>query len=209
MRTRTARIGDAAAVHHVIAHYAGEGLLLPRTEAEIREHIARFLVLVEKRGKQENILGCVALEPYGADLAEIRSLAVAPAARGQGRNVGDRLMKAAMETARRRKIARLFAVTHRAEFFSRYGFHSGPRQLVPEKVERDCRTCPKERGCDLVATVAVVCPELDVFPVLNEAGKAHSAAAHQFPATTGESFRVEKKDSIRKTRASAIRNSDG
>ena len=55
MRARTARIGDAAAVHRVIAHYAGEGLLLPRTEAEIREHIARFLVLVEKRGKARDV----------------------------------------------------------------------------------------------------------------------------------------------------------
>ena len=103
MRARTARIGDAAAVHRIIAHYAGEGLLLPRTEAEIREHVARFLVLVEKRDGQERVLGCVALEPYGSDLAEVRSLAVAPDARGQGRNVGDRLMKAAMDTARRRK----------------------------------------------------------------------------------------------------------
>lgn len=174
MRSRTARIGDASAVHQVIAHYASEGLLLPRTEAEIREHIARFLVLVENRGKEEKILGCVALEPYGADLAEIRSLAVAPDARGQGRNLGDRLMKAAMDTARRRKIARLFAVTHRPEFFSRFGFVSGPRQIVQEKIERDCLTCPKERRCDLVATVAVICPERDVFTVLNEAGKALS-----------------------------------
>jgi N-acetylglutamate synthase-like GNAT family acetyltransferase len=125
-------MSDAAAVHRVIAHYAGEGLLLPRTEAEIREHIARFLVLVEKRNGDEKVLGCVALEPYGADLAEIRSLAVAPDSRGQGRNVGDRLMKAAMDTARRRKIARLFAVTHRPEFFTRYGFTPGPRQIVRE-----------------------------------------------------------------------------
>jgi amino-acid N-acetyltransferase len=65
MRARTARISDAAAVHRVIAHYAGEGLLLPRTEAEIREHISRFLVLVEKRNGEEKVLGCVALEPYG------------------------------------------------------------------------------------------------------------------------------------------------
>ena len=127
MRTRTASIGDAAAVHRVIAHYAGEGLLLPRTEGEIREHIDHFLVLVEKRNEEEKVLGCLALDPYGPDLSEIRSLAVAPEARGQGRNVGDRLMKAAMDTARRRKITRLFAVTHRPEFFSRYGFTPGPR----------------------------------------------------------------------------------
>ena len=172
MRARTARIGDASAVHRVIAHYAGEGLLLPRTEAEIRDHIGRFIVLIERRGKDERVLGCLALEPYGPDLAEIRSLAVAPDARGEGRNVGDRLMKAAMDTARRRKIARLFAVTHRPEFFSRYGFTPGPRQAVPEKVERDCATCPKEKKCTLVATIAVVLPERDLLPVLNGAGKA-------------------------------------
>ena len=176
MRARTARMSDASAVHRVIAHYAGEGLLLPRTEAEIREHIQRFLVLVEKRNGEERVLGCVALEPYGPDLAEVRSLAVAPDARGQGRNVGDRLIKAAMDTARRRKIARLFAVTHRPEFFSRYGFTPGPRQAVPEKVERDCVGCPKERKCTLVATVATVCPERELFRVLNRSAKELSVA---------------------------------
>jgi amino-acid N-acetyltransferase len=174
MRARIAKMSDASAVHRVVAHYAGEGLLLPRTEAEIREHIERFLVLVEKHNGGERLLGCVALEPYGPDLCEIRSLAVAPSARGQDRSVGDRLMKAAMDTARRRKIARLFAVTHRPEFFSRYGFTPGPRKTVPEKIERDCVTCPKEHNCTLVATVAVVCPERDVLPILNGAGKALS-----------------------------------
>jgi amino-acid N-acetyltransferase len=174
MRARTARISDAAAVHRVVAHYVSEGLLLPRTEAEILEHIERFLVLVEKQDGDEQVLGCVALEPYGGDLAEIRSLAVAPEARGHGLNVGDRLMKAVMDTARRRKIARIFAVTHRPDFFSRYGFTPGPRQMVPEKIERDCTTCPKEQNCTLVATVAVVCPERDLLPVLNGAGKAFS-----------------------------------
>jgi N-acetylglutamate synthase-like GNAT family acetyltransferase len=170
MRARTARAADAIAVHRVIAHYAGEGSLLPRTENEIRKHISHFLVLVEKRNEEVKLLGCVALEPYGADLAEIRSLAVAPDARGHGYNIGDRLMKAVMDTARRRKIARLFAVTHRPEFFSRYGFTPGPRQTITEKIERDCVTCPKEHRCTLVATVAVVCPERDVLPVLNGAG---------------------------------------
>ena len=174
MRARTARATDAAAVHRVIAHYAGEGVLLPRTEAEIRKHIGRFLVAVEKRNGEEKLLGCVGLEPYGDDLAEIRSLAVAPEARGHGQGVGDCLMKAAIDTARRRKIARVFAVTHRPEFFSRYGFMSGPRQMVPEKIERDCATCPKEHRCTLVATVAVICPERDVLPAVNGAGKALS-----------------------------------
>ena len=168
MRARMARTPDASAVHRLIAHYAGEGLLLPRTEGEIRENISHFLVLVEKAGAdgEERLLGCVALEPYGSDLAEIRSLAVAPEARGHGQGLGDRLMKAVMDTARRRKIARVFAVTHRPEFFSRYGFTAGPRETVPEKIARDCITCPKKRRCKLVATVAVVCPERDLLPVM-------------------------------------------
>jgi amino-acid N-acetyltransferase len=176
MRARKARIGDAAAVHRVVSHYAGEGLLLPRTETEIREHIERFIVLVDKRDGEERILGCVALEPYGTDLAEVRSLAVAPEARRKGLSVGDRLMKAAMDTARRRKIARLFAVTHRPDFFSRHGFTAGPRQAVPEKINRDCLNCPKERRCDLIATVAVICPERQLLPVLREERKALSVA---------------------------------
>jgi amino-acid N-acetyltransferase len=176
MKIRTAGAKDAVAVHRVIAHYVEQGLLLPRTQGEIREHIDHFLVLVGNRDGEEQVLGCVALEPYGADLAEIRSLAVAPEARGHGHNMGDRLMKAAIDTARRRKIARVFAVTHRPEFFSRYGFTSGPRQMVPEKIDRDCATCPKEPHCALVATVLVVCPERDVLPVLNRAGKALSVA---------------------------------
>jgi amino-acid N-acetyltransferase len=175
MKARIARAADSSAVHRLIAHYAGEGLLLPRTEDEIRKHIGRFIVLVENRNESEKLLGCVALEPYGSDLAEVRSLAVAPEARGRGKGVGDHLMKAAMDTARRRKIARLFAVTHRADFFSRYGFTEETRQAVPEKIERDCSVCPKEPHCDLVAMVAVVCPERDLLHVLNEAPKSLSA----------------------------------
>ena len=171
MKARIARATDVAPVHQLIEHYVGEGLLLPRTEDEIREHISRFIVLVEKQDGTEKLLGCVALEPYGSDLAEIRSLAVSPDARGKHKGVGDHLMKATMDNARRRKIARLFAVTHRPDFFLRHGFEQGPRQMVPEKIERDCRTCPKEPHCDLVALVAVVCPDRNVLRVLQDSGK--------------------------------------
>ena len=167
MRTRIGRPSDSAAVHHLIEHYVAEDLLLPRSEDEIREHIERFLVLTETQNGEEKLLGCVALEPYGPDLAEVRSIAVAPEARGHGLAIGDRLMKAAIDTARRRKIARLFAVTHRPDFFDRYGFSSGPRQMVPEKIDRDCATCPKKDHCSLVATVAVICPERDILSVVN------------------------------------------
>ena len=171
MRERRARPSDAAALHAFIAGYAAQGLLLPRTLKEIRAHADHFLLLVEgnakpDRGADEKILGCVALEPYGTDLAEIRSLAVAPELRGSG--LGARLVREALANARRRKFARVFAVTHAPEFFVRQGFTTSARQDVPEKIERDCLSCPKARKCKLVAVIAQVSREKVLLPVLAE-----------------------------------------
>lgn len=165
MRARRARPQDVAGIHRLVAHYAAEGLLLPRSEEEIRAHVARFLVLIE----QEKLLGCVALEPYGAELAEIRSLAVDPEIRGRG--LGTRLLRAALAAARRRKIARVFAVTHTPEFFGRQGFTTSSRWAIPEKLARDCCTCLKAPTCELVAVIATVCPERVTLPVLTAAAK--------------------------------------
>ena len=123
----------------------------------------------------ERLLGCVALEPYGRDLAEVRSLAVRPDE--QGRGLGGRLLEAAIRTARRRKIARVFAVTHAPKLFERHAFSAVARETVPEKIERDCKTCSKRRRCKLVTLVAVVCTDRVHLPVL-----AASAAKAGAPA---------------------------
>ncbi len=169
MRSRRARPDDAAAIHRLIAHYAVEGLLLPRTEDEIRAHADHFLVLVEG----SRLLGCVALESYGAELAEVRSLAVAPELRGRG--LGGRLLQAVLAAARRKKIACVFGVTQEPEFFGRQGFLTSTRWALPEKIARDCQTCSKAQNCDLVAVVATVCPARAVLPVLEHAAPARLA----------------------------------
>lgn len=111
MRTRRARASDAEAIYRLVAHYAEQGLLLPRTQEEIRRHIGHFLVREEKG----QVVGCLALETYGSDLAEIRSLAVQPEIRGRG--IGAQMIEHALIEARRRDIARVFAVTHARNFF--------------------------------------------------------------------------------------------
>ncbi len=171
MRARRARPADADVLYALIAGYAAEGLLLPRTLEEIRAHADRFLLLVERAAKAdggtgETILGCVALEPYGAELAEIRSLAVARELRGSG--LGTHLVRFALATARRRKFVRVFAVTHAPDFFVRQGFTTSARQDVPEKVERDCVGCPKAKKCKLVAVIAQVSRDRVLPPVLAE-----------------------------------------
>lgn len=179
MRTRLARPEDVAAISRLIAEFVEQGLLLPRSPEEVRASLDRFIVLTEMvpamdashkaTAPSERLLGCVALEPYGRDLAEVRSLAVRPDE--QGRGLGGRLLDAAIRTARRRKIARVFAVTHAPELFERHGFIAAARETVPEKIERDCQGCSKRGSCKLVTLVSVVCPERLTLPVLTDAGK--------------------------------------
>ena len=148
MRIRRARAEDAGAVGALLAVYVEQGLLLPRTPEAIRGAIGDFLVAVDGGA----VLGCVALEFYGArrnGLAEIRSLAVVPDARGTG--LGACLLEAAVKRAQRQGTARVFAVTRAANFFERSGFSLVPSGMPPEKVARDCLACPKAASCRLVA----------------------------------------------------------
>ncbi len=162
MRTRRAKISDAAAIHSLVAHYAAQGLLLPRAAEEIRANIGHFIVQEDHRG----VVSCLSLESYGADLAEIRSIAVDP--ENQGRGLGARLIASALAEARRRGIARVFAVTHAPEFFERQGFAATARQSLTEKIERDCCACSQERTCKLVAMIATVIPERVSMPILSD-----------------------------------------
>jgi amino-acid N-acetyltransferase len=170
MKARQAKPSDARAVFELIAGYAQQGLLLPRAEGEIRRNISHFLVHEVKK----RVVSCVALENYGTDLAEIRSLAVDSEFRG--RRAGTRLLEFAIAEARRRGIARVFAVTHAPEFFVRQGFEPTSRHALTEKVERDCRACPKRRSCQLIAVVATVIPDRIALPILADSAFPTSAA---------------------------------
>lgn len=169
MRARRARISDARAIHGLIAHYSEQGLLLARTEEEIRRNIGHFLV----HTNSHRVVGCLSLEKYGADLAEIRSVAVNPETRGCG--IGANLIAFALEEARASGVARVFAVTHAPQFFERQGFVASSRKLLTEKIERDCCTCAKRRSCKLVAVIATVLPERVMLPVLGDSATPMSA----------------------------------
>jgi amino-acid N-acetyltransferase len=169
MRARRARISDATPIFALIAHYSEQGLLLARTQAEIRRNIAHFLVQTNMR----RIVACLSLEKYSADLAEIRSMAVQPEARGCG--LGAKLIAFAFEEARERGISRVFAVTHAPQFFERQGFVASPRKQLTEKIERDCCTCAKRRSCKLVAVIATVLPERIMLPIVGDSATPMSA----------------------------------
>jgi len=145
---RRARFSDAPGIARLIAANQSEGFLLPRTEAEIRDRIDRFVVVTRaaaNSGLGAGLIGAAALEPYGDHLAEIRSLVVDPRFRGAG--LGARIIQSLLRRARRRGVRRVFALTVIPAFFGRCGFTPAPLDAFPEKVFRDCARCLRRHAC--------------------------------------------------------------
>jgi amino-acid N-acetyltransferase len=152
---------DAEAIHALIAQFTADGTLLPRSLAEICENIRDFVVaeappqLAQDRnlagapGETSRIIGCGALHLYGTHLAEIRSIAVAPAAQGLG--AGKLLVKALMEEADQHHVTCVCLFTRIPKFFAPLGFSISQREKLPDKIYKDCATCPRMLDCDEIA----------------------------------------------------------
>ncbi len=147
MRTRKAILPDAPDIYRMISQYTHDGTLLPRTLQEICENVRDFVV-VEDRGK---VIACAALHFYGLSLAEVRSVTVDKTV--QGRNVGRKLVEGLIKEAENHHIDRVFLFTRVPEFFSKLGFVQVPHHILPEKVHKDCLSCPRRENCDEIAMV--------------------------------------------------------
>jgi N-acetylglutamate synthase-like GNAT family acetyltransferase len=134
------------------AHLA-EGHLLPRSEAELERHAARFVVaVVPHSGRRgERIVGCAELAPLSDRVAEVRSLVVDGPARAQG--VGRQLIAELRRIASQSGFKSLCAFTHDAGYFVRKGFSIVPHHWLPEKIAADCVRCPLFRACGQHAVV--------------------------------------------------------
>ena len=150
MNVRHAKISDAKAISALINCYAERDKMLFRSLAEIYEKLQMFLVVEV----DEAIVGCCALEIIWSDLAEIKSLAVGPARKGQG--LGRALVETAVEQARQLGVPRVFALTLEPGFFERMGFAVVPKEELPMKVWSDCARCPKQQECDEIAVAKTV-----------------------------------------------------
>ena len=147
MRTRNAILPDADAIHDLIATYSGDGTLLPRTFAEICENIRDFVVVEDRH----QVIACGALHLYGPHLAEVRSIAVHPEAKGKGG--GQRVVKALLDEAERQQVSGVCLFTRIPEFFAPMGFALAEREDLPDKIYKDCLGCPRLHCCDEVAMV--------------------------------------------------------
>jgi amino-acid N-acetyltransferase len=160
MRTRNATLPDVERIHEIIAMYSHDGTLLPRTIAELCENVRDFVVVEDAAGQ---ILGCGALHLYGQHLAEVRSIAVDPALQGKG--AGRLLMDALLIEAERHKVSCVCLFTRIPEFFAHMGFELATRELLPDKIYKDCINCPRLHACD---EIAMFRGELPKFAILRD-----------------------------------------
>jgi amino-acid N-acetyltransferase len=147
MKIRPAEHADINTIVRIIAHYASQGLMLPRSHAAMAGNLPGYLV-ADLDGE---VVGCGGLEPYSAEVAEIYGLATAP--ENSPRGTGSAIVQALIDKARSEKLSRVFALTLAPRFFEKMGFKTVEHKDLPMKVWRDCVACPKYGNCDEIAMV--------------------------------------------------------
>lgn len=128
---RGAVAGDAADIHALLSQFVEDGLLLPRSLAEVESAVGKYVVVVDAH---ERVQACASLVEYSPSLAEVASVAVAPEAQGLG--LGSLAVRSVEAMARRRAIGEVFALSRAERFFESLGYDQAPLELFPEKVAR-------------------------------------------------------------------------
>lgn len=125
---RRARTVDIKAIRAIVAPMAESRVLIAKDAVTYYEAVQQFRV-AEVDGR---VLGCGALHVMWEDLAEIRTLAVLPEAKGTG--VGSALLDALVDDARELGVQRIFCLTFEVDFFRRHGFEPIEGRAVDPEV---------------------------------------------------------------------------
>ena len=160
---RPAKLPDAVNIFDLVNSLSHDGTLLRRNYAEICENIRDFAIAesTSSESRPAEFLGCGALHLYGPHLAEVRSIVVKPEAKGQG--AGGKLLRALLEEAEEQKVTAVCLFTRIPDFFTHFDFRVVDRTTLPDKIYKDCQTCPRLYACDEVAMVRGPLPKIAVL----------------------------------------------
>jgi amino-acid N-acetyltransferase len=164
--THKAHLQDARNIFDLVNSLSHDGTLLRRSYAEICENIRDFtvaerIVNPEDPSTEPEFLGCGALHLYGPHLAEVRSIVMRPEAKGLG--AGALLLQSLIAEAAQHEVLSVCLFTRIPTFFERYGFRVAERNAMPDKIYKDCQTCPRLYACDEVAMVRGPLPNVAVL----------------------------------------------
>lgn len=113
-----------------------------------------FSQLCESQSAKEAeiLAGFASLKIFNADLAEVRSLIVAPQFRRRG--IARAIVNELLDEARFYGLKSVFTLTYQKEFFERLGFTEIPKDELPaQKIWADCIKCKKFPVCNEIALI--------------------------------------------------------
>jgi len=100
----------------------------------------------------EILAGFASLKIFNADLAEVRSLIVAPQFRRRG--IARAIVNELLGEAKFYGLKSVFTLTYKKEFFKRLGFTEIPKDELPaQKIWADCIKCKKFPVCNEIALI--------------------------------------------------------
>lgn len=100
----------------------------------------------------EILTGFASLKIFNADLAEVRSLIVAPQFRRRG--IARAIVNELLGEAKFYGLKSVFTLTYQKEFFERLGFTEIPKDELPaQKIWADCIKCKKFPVCNEIALI--------------------------------------------------------
>ena len=118
--------------------YAEDRRLLSKATVVLYEDVQEFHVAVEG----DQVIGCGALHVMWEDLAEVRTVAVAPSHHGRG--VGGQILDRLIDTARDLGVRRVFCLTFETAFFAGRGFEVVEEVPVDVAVAAELLQSPDE-----------------------------------------------------------------
>ena len=138
VEVRRARTADVRGIQALVDAHTADRRLLEKATVTLYEDVQEFFVAVDG----DRVVGCGALHVLWEDLAEVRTLAVAPSVQGSG--IGAALLTRLVEHARELGVRRLFCLTFEVDFFARHGFVPVQEAIVDPAVQAQMLRSPDE-----------------------------------------------------------------
>jgi len=144
-----AKLSDIPAMQALVVSEVKDGIILDRTEDEVATNIRSYVLA--KDG--DKLVGYTALHVHSRRLAEIRSLIVDEAYRGQ--KVGQRMVQFTLDEAKNIGVEEdVLVLTYLPQFFLNLNFKEINKEVIPEhKIWPDCIKCIHFPICNEVALV--------------------------------------------------------
>jgi len=144
-----AKLSDITAMQELVLQEVKDGIILNRSEDEVSTNIRSYVLA--KDG--DRVVGYAALHIHSLRLAEIRSLIVDEAYRGQ--DIGKQIVLYALDEARYLGVEEdVLVLTYLPNFFIKLGFEEIPKESIPEhKIWADCIKCMHFPVCNETSLV--------------------------------------------------------